>query len=115
MAYNLGVGGYGPNQHRSWWGGPQAVFIDKARGDREGFRVRQQMAKDERQRCAEEVAVIAEDVRAREFPKLEELRSSTFAGATWTVETCGAKDVWAVHSLSRMMRSSSACSPTMKV
>jgi UDP-glucose 4-epimerase len=23
-------GGYGPNQHRSWWGGPQAVFIDKA-------------------------------------------------------------------------------------
>jgi nucleoside-diphosphate-sugar epimerase len=23
-------GGYGPNQHLSWWGGPQAVFIDKA-------------------------------------------------------------------------------------
>jgi len=23
-------GGYGPNQHMSWWGGPQAVFIDKA-------------------------------------------------------------------------------------
>ena len=23
-------GGYGPNQHRSWWGGPQAVFIDRA-------------------------------------------------------------------------------------
>jgi UDP-glucose 4-epimerase len=22
-------GGYGPNQHMSWWGGPQAVFIDK--------------------------------------------------------------------------------------
>ena len=27
-------GGYGPNQHRSWWGGPQAVFIDKALDDR---------------------------------------------------------------------------------
>jgi UDP-glucose 4-epimerase len=26
-------GGYGPNQHRSWWGGPQAVFIDKAIDD----------------------------------------------------------------------------------
>jgi UDP-glucose 4-epimerase len=26
-------GGYGPNQHRSWWGGPQAVFIDKALDD----------------------------------------------------------------------------------
>ncbi len=23
-------GGYGPHQHLSWWGGPQAVFIDKA-------------------------------------------------------------------------------------
>jgi UDP-glucose 4-epimerase len=23
-------GGYGPNQHLSWWGGPQAVFIDRA-------------------------------------------------------------------------------------
>lgn len=23
-------GGYGPNQHLSWWGGPQSVFIDKA-------------------------------------------------------------------------------------
>ena len=22
-------GGYGPNQHLSWWGGPQAVFIDR--------------------------------------------------------------------------------------
>jgi UDP-glucose 4-epimerase len=26
-------GGYGPNQHLSWWGGPQAVFIDKALDD----------------------------------------------------------------------------------
>jgi UDP-glucose 4-epimerase len=26
-------GGYGPNQHRSWWGGPQAVFIDQALDD----------------------------------------------------------------------------------
>lgn len=26
-------GGYGPNQHRSWWGGPQAVFIDRALDD----------------------------------------------------------------------------------
>ena len=26
-------GAYGPNQHRSWWGGPQAVFIDKALDD----------------------------------------------------------------------------------
>ncbi len=32
--YNLGVtiirifGSYGPRQHRSWWGGPQSVFID---------------------------------------------------------------------------------------
>jgi UDP-glucose 4-epimerase len=26
-------GGYGPNQHRSWWGGPQAVFIDQAIDD----------------------------------------------------------------------------------
>jgi hypothetical protein len=31
------------------------------------------------------------------------------------VETGGAKDVKAVQSFSRMMRSSSACSPTMKV
>ena len=23
-------GGYGPNQNRTWWGGPQAVFIEKA-------------------------------------------------------------------------------------
>jgi UDP-glucose 4-epimerase len=23
-------GGYGPHQHLSWWGGPQAVFIDRA-------------------------------------------------------------------------------------
>ena len=23
-------GGYGPNQHLSWWGGPQSVFIDAA-------------------------------------------------------------------------------------
>lgn len=23
-------GGYGPNQNRSWWGGPQAVFIERA-------------------------------------------------------------------------------------
>jgi UDP-glucose 4-epimerase len=26
-------GGYGPNQHLSWWGGPQAVFIDRALDD----------------------------------------------------------------------------------
>jgi UDP-glucose 4-epimerase len=26
-------GGYGPNQHRSWWSGPQAVCIDKALDD----------------------------------------------------------------------------------
>jgi UDP-glucose 4-epimerase len=26
-------GGYGPNQHLSWWGGPQAVFIDRAIDD----------------------------------------------------------------------------------
>lgn len=26
-------GGYGPNQSLSWWGGPQAVFIDKALDD----------------------------------------------------------------------------------
>lgn len=23
-------GGYGPNQNRTWWGGPQAVFVEKA-------------------------------------------------------------------------------------
>jgi UDP-glucose 4-epimerase len=34
-AYDLGVtvlrlfGAYGPRQHRSWWGGPQAVFIER--------------------------------------------------------------------------------------
>jgi UDP-glucose 4-epimerase len=26
-------GGYGPNQNRSWWGGPQAVFIENALDD----------------------------------------------------------------------------------
>ena len=28
-------GGYGPNQHPSWWGGPQAVFINSALDDTE--------------------------------------------------------------------------------
>jgi UDP-glucose 4-epimerase len=28
-------GGYGPRQHPSWWGGPQAVFIDAALRDAE--------------------------------------------------------------------------------
>lgn len=28
-------GSYGPKQHRSWWGGPQAVFIDAILNDKE--------------------------------------------------------------------------------
>jgi UDP-glucose 4-epimerase len=28
-------GAYGPRQHRTWWGGPQAVFIDAILSDRE--------------------------------------------------------------------------------
>lgn len=41
--------------------------------------------------------------------------ASTEEAVRNAVETGGAKDVKAVQSFSRMMRSSSACSPTMKV